>query len=107
MGKVSPDDQRALQRIIDRLPGVNRDCLAYLILHFKRIAAVEKNLMNEDSLARVFAPTIIGYSKSSTLGTAQLGENPKIIHCMFIMLHMQEAFWQNILENAKFPNINF
>ena len=86
--------------------GKDIDYLVCAIVEVPEVV-VEKNLMNEDSLARVFAPTIIGYSKSSTLGTAQLGENPKIIHCMFIMLHMQEAFWQNILENAKFPNINF
>lgn len=56
------DIQNDLYKTIDAMPQTNRDTLAFLILHFQRIAECREVLMPLDNIARVFGPTIVGYS---------------------------------------------
>ncbi|XP_065369861.1 rac GTPase-activating protein 1 [Calliphora vicina] len=56
------DIQKDLYKAVDAMPQTNRDTLAFLILHFQRIADCREVLMPLDNIARVFGPTIVGYS---------------------------------------------
>lgn len=60
-----PQDRKiALKRIINDLPQPNRDTLAYMMLHLQRVAKVPDCKMPASNLAKVFGPTLIGYSQT-------------------------------------------
>jgi Rac GTPase-activating protein 1 len=52
----------ALYTAIAELPQPNRDTLAYLIMHLQRVAEWDECKMPINNLAKVFGPTIVGYS---------------------------------------------
>lgn len=47
---------------ISQLPVANRDTIAFLMLHLQRVGESEACKMSLSNLAKVFGPTIIGYS---------------------------------------------
>jgi Rac GTPase-activating protein 1 len=47
---------------IAELPQPNRDTLAFLVMHLQRVAGWEDCKMPISNLAKVFGPTIVGYS---------------------------------------------
>lgn len=59
---VADERTRELYRAIEMLPQPNRDTLAYLIMHFQRISECPDVKMPLDNFAKIFGPTIIGYS---------------------------------------------
>lgn len=62
----SDDDEgtvsREVYRAIEMLPQPNRDTLAYLIMHFQRISECPEVKMPLTNFAKIFGPTIVGYS---------------------------------------------
>lgn len=62
----SDDEESAVNkevyRAVEKLPQANRDTLAYLIMHFQRIAECPEIKMPIDNFAKIFGPTIFGYS---------------------------------------------
>lgn len=56
------DIKKGLYKAVEAMPQTNRDTLAFLVLHFQRIAECREVLMPLDNIARVFGPTIVGYS---------------------------------------------
>ncbi|XP_053966931.1 rac GTPase-activating protein 1 [Anastrepha ludens] len=81
--------QRDLFKAIDVMPQANRDTLAFLILHFQRVAECREVLMPIDNIARVFGPTIVGYSSA----------DPDR-HAIFTEVYMQFTTMQNLLKIA-------
>ncbi|XP_067633543.1 rac GTPase-activating protein 1 [Eurosta solidaginis] len=79
--------QKDLFKAVDALPQANRDTLAFLILHFQRIAECREVLMPIDNIARVFGPTIVGYSSA----------DPDR-HAIFTEVYMQFTTMQNLLK---------
>ena len=66
MAILNDDDKDVIGSVL-ALPAPMRDTLAYLILHLQKVAKhSSKNKMPLENLARVLAPTIIGYSKLHT-----------------------------------------
>ncbi|XP_043270723.1 rac GTPase-activating protein 1-like [Venturia canescens] len=51
----------ALLTVISKLPRVNRDTLAYLILHLQQVSRSPECAMSVDKLARIFGPTLLAY----------------------------------------------
>lgn len=51
-----------LYRAVNNLPLANRDTLAFLMQHFLRVANATEVKMPASNIAKVFGPTIIGYS---------------------------------------------
>uniref|UniRef100_A0A1B0FDC2 Rac GTPase-activating protein 1 n=1 Tax=Glossina morsitans morsitans TaxID=37546 RepID=A0A1B0FDC2_GLOMM len=68
------DIVRHLTHAISRLPQPNRDTLAFLILHFQRVAESPEVSMPLKNLARVFAPTMFGNSSGDLEQGAILAE---------------------------------
>jgi len=56
------DVQNAVYSLIPDLPQPNRDTLSYVILHLQRVAEATDCKMPVTNLAKIFGPTIIGYS---------------------------------------------
>ncbi|KAF6776078.1 hypothetical protein AHF37_04498 [Paragonimus kellicotti] len=58
-------DENSLQQVVDvldSLPAPNRDTLSYLMLHLKTVSRTPVCQMGEENLAKVFGPTLVGYS---------------------------------------------
>lgn len=51
-----------LKATIIQLPTANRDTLAFLMQHFLRIANATEVKMPTSNIAKIFGPTIVGYS---------------------------------------------
>uniref|UniRef100_A0A4W4EV28 Si:ch1073-416j23.1 n=1 Tax=Electrophorus electricus TaxID=8005 RepID=A0A4W4EV28_ELEEL len=61
----STDDDRGvaeLKRAVTELPRANRDTLAFLVLHLQRVMNSPPCQMDQNNLARVFGPTIVGHA---------------------------------------------
>lgn len=56
------DADAALYQAISELPQPNRDTLAFLILHLQRVSSSPECKMPITNLAKVFGPTLVGYS---------------------------------------------
>uniref|UniRef100_A0A1A8QQK1 Rac GTPase-activating protein 1 n=1 Tax=Nothobranchius rachovii TaxID=451742 RepID=A0A1A8QQK1_9TELE len=65
--EVSDDDNSKAQmyQTISNLPQPNRDTLAFLVLHLKKVAESLETKMDISNLARVFGPTIVGHAVSN------------------------------------------
>ncbi|XP_055912260.1 rac GTPase-activating protein 1 [Eupeodes corollae] len=79
--------QRNLYNAINQMPHANRDTLAFLILHFQRIAECPEVRMPIENISRVFGPTIVGYSSP----------DPDQ-HAIFTEIHMQFSVMQNLMK---------
>uniref|UniRef100_A0A182QIL0 Rac GTPase-activating protein 1 n=1 Tax=Anopheles farauti TaxID=69004 RepID=A0A182QIL0_9DIPT len=94
----------ALQRVrqqlcglIERLPAPNRDTLAFLMLHFQRVAQSEAAKMPIDNLARVFAPTIVGYSRPDLDMNEMCAETYVQFSIVQAMLHIAGDYWSQFI----------
>ncbi|XP_005187443.1 rac GTPase-activating protein 1-like isoform X1 [Musca domestica] len=87
------DIQKDLYKAIDALPQPNRDTLAFLILHFQRIAECREVLMPLDNIARVFGPTIVGYSSPDPDQHAIFTEVYTQYTVMLQLLKIPRVFW--------------
>lgn len=56
------DADAALYQAISELPRPNRDTLAFLMLHLQRVSSSTECKMPISNLAKVFGPTLVGYS---------------------------------------------
>lgn len=56
------DADAALYQAISGLPQPNRDTLAFLMLHLQRVSSSAECKMPISNLAKVFGPTLVGYS---------------------------------------------
>ncbi|CAL8075310.1 unnamed protein product [Calicophoron daubneyi] len=48
--------------VLDALPEPNRDTLSFIMLHLKTVSRTPACQMGEENLAKVFGPTLVGYS---------------------------------------------
>lgn len=82
---------------IEKLPQANRDTLAYLILHFQRIAECPEVKMPLSNFAKIFAPTIIGYSASELEEYKMLAETQIQHSVMFSLLNIPMEYWTKFI----------
>lgn len=78
---VEKNDEELLTAAISELPIPNRDTLAYLCVHWQKVAENQSvNQMPLENLATCLGPTIVGYSskfgciQSNTRGNQQPAE---------------------------------
>jgi len=86
------------QAIAD-LPAANRDTLAYLILHFQRIIQCLDNKMTTQNLAKILAPTIVGYSSKDPEPIAVMAELGVTTKCMETLLNIDGDFWSGYVDS--------
>ncbi|XP_067932642.1 rac GTPase-activating protein 1-like isoform X2 [Watersipora subatra] len=86
---------RGVREAIKQLPSVNRDCIAFLILHLQR----PNTRMGIDNLAKVFGPTMVGYSVKAPEPAQMISETHPQQDVMTSLLEHSTEFWTNILRN--------
>uniref|UniRef100_A0A914ZC57 Rho-GAP domain-containing protein n=1 Tax=Panagrolaimus superbus TaxID=310955 RepID=A0A914ZC57_9BILA len=101
MQAIEANDEQQVITGVFELPAPNRDTLAYLILHLQKVAKFSSsNKMPIENLARVLAPTIIGYSKRFTVKMSE--EFTISCHQTMILhrlLNLPSQFWSQFIEN--------
>ncbi|XP_041778152.1 rac GTPase-activating protein 1 [Anopheles merus] len=100
-GATSPNGgqrmRQQLCQLIERLPAPNRDTLAFLMLHFQRVAQSEAAKMPIDNLARVFAPTIVGYTRADLDMNEMCAETYVQFSIVQAMLHISTDYWSQFI----------
>lgn len=95
-----PDEDQGsavMSQAIAQLPKVNRDTLAFLMLHLQKVMRSPQCQMDKSNLARVFGPTIVGHGMSEPTPTTIMRDvhiQPKVISRM---LSLPEAYWKRVL----------
>ncbi|XP_011486837.1 rac GTPase-activating protein 1 [Oryzias latipes] len=86
-----------LCQTVAELPKANRDTLAFLMLHLHKVMRSPQCQMDQNNLARVFGPTIVGHGMSEPSPSTIMRDTnvqPKVI-CR--LLSLPEDFWRRIL----------
>ncbi|CAJ1081273.1 rac GTPase-activating protein 1 isoform X1 [Xyrichtys novacula] len=86
-----------MYRAIAELPKANRDTLAFLMLHLYKVVRSPQCQMDQNNLARVFGPTIVGHGMSEPSPTTIMRDTntqPKVV-CR--LLSLPESYWKRIL----------
>lgn len=92
-GQVS----REVYRAVERLPQANRDTLAYLIMHFQRIAECPEVKMPLTNFAKIFGPTIVGYSCPDPDQNMMFAETQVQYAVMFALLTIPTEYWNRYI----------
>jgi Rac GTPase-activating protein 1 len=87
------DVNKDVYRAIDKLPQPNRDTLAYLILHFQRISECPDVKMPLTNFAKIFGPTIVGYSCADPDQHKMFAETQVQFSVMFSLLNVPTDYW--------------
>lgn len=91
---------REIYNAIDKLPIQNRDTLAFLIQHFQRVADSVEVKMPITNLAKVFGPTIVGYSSAEPDQHAMFTETVIQYNILDCLLNIPTDYW------GRFVNID-
>lgn len=103
---ISASEVREVARVppilygaIAKLPLPNRDTLAYIMLHLQKVAVSKDCKMPVGNLAKVFGPTIIGYSSQEPDPSVMLTETRQQAVVMEYLLSLPADFW------SKYVNV--
>ncbi|OCT63392.1 hypothetical protein XELAEV_18044488mg [Xenopus laevis] len=79
------------------LPAPNRDTLAFLILHLYRVMQSSECKMDKTNLARIFGPTLVGYSAPNPSPLMIMQDTPRQAKVMSLLLSIPGRFWNQFL----------
>lgn len=88
---------KAVYRAIERLPQPNRDTLAFLIMHFQRISECPEVKMPLTNFAKIFGPTIVGYSCPEPDQHMMFAETQIQFSVMFALLSIPTDYWNRFI----------
>ncbi|CAL1531747.1 unnamed protein product [Lymnaea stagnalis] len=86
-----------LCRLVNELPQANKDTLAFLVQHLQTVAATPTCKMPASNLAKVFGPTIVGYSCPEPEPMQIMTETQKQNQVMERLLEIPTDFWSDVL----------
>ncbi|XP_060629175.2 rac GTPase-activating protein 1-like [Anolis sagrei] len=95
-----PDDpsrNTALCNVVMKLPMTNRDTLAFLMLHLHRIIRSPECRMDQDNLARIFGPTLVGHSTPNPTPLTIMKDTPRQCQVVSSLLALPLKFWQQFV----------
>ncbi|XP_053089857.1 rac GTPase-activating protein 1 isoform X2 [Pangasianodon hypophthalmus] len=97
--ELADDDNSSAMMIqaIGELPQPNRETLAFLILHLQRVTQSPQCQMDQNNLARVFGPTIIGHGMSEPSPLTIMRDTntqPKVV---LRLLSFPADYWKSLL----------
>lgn len=92
------EDMKDLYRAVTSLPLANRDTLAFLMQHFLRVANASEVKMPASNIAKVFGPTIIGYSSADPDQHAIFTETMIQAAVMEKLLSIPNEYWSRFLQ---------
>ncbi|KAI4470036.1 rac gtpase-activating protein 1 [Holotrichia oblita] len=99
--KDEQDIQPAFYQIISELPQPNRDTLAYMILHLKKVALAKDCKMPASNLSKVFGPTIVGYSSSDPNEGNLLEETRQQVSVMERLINLPIDYWMSFVNGQQ------
>lgn len=82
---------------IKKLPQANRDTLAFLLQHFQRVAESTVVMMPITNIAKVFGPTIVGYSSANPDTYAIYTETVLQFTVLESLLNIPTDYWSQYL----------
>ncbi|XP_069957959.1 rac GTPase-activating protein 1 isoform X3 [Cherax quadricarinatus] len=98
------DSTAALYQAISELPQPNRDTLAWVITHLQRVAECPECKMPISNLAKVFGPTLVGYSVAEPDPSTMVMETRQQQQVMEKLLEISSDYWSTFI-NVTDENI--
>ncbi|XP_046391617.1 rac GTPase-activating protein 1-like [Ischnura elegans] len=93
----SEDSVALLYEAIAELPKPNRDTLAYIILHLQKVASCRECKMPAANLAKVFGPTVFGYS-GTDVSPAEMYNETRIQHLVIeALMRIPSEYWSSFI----------
>ncbi|CAG4955867.1 unnamed protein product [Colias eurytheme] len=89
---ASDDVTAAVVQAVSQLPQPNRDTLAFLALHLQRVAESPECEMGVENLAKVFAPTVVGYGMM-TQPAEMYSATVHMFNVMQVLLSLPGDYW--------------
>ncbi|CAL1288056.1 unnamed protein product [Larinioides sclopetarius] len=86
------------------LPQPNKETLAFLVLHLQRVADSPDCRMPLENLAKVFGPTIVGYSSADPSDSNLLAETRQQCQVMHRLLMLPTDSWGSFL-TVELPEV--
>ncbi|XP_031628586.1 rac GTPase-activating protein 1 [Contarinia nasturtii] len=88
---------RELFAAINQLPQANRDTLAFLVMHLQRVASCKAIKMPTENLAKIFGPTVVGYSSADPDQHAIFTETMIQKDVMLHLLEIPTDYWNRFI----------
>ncbi|XP_061383759.1 rac GTPase-activating protein 1 [Danaus plexippus] len=89
---AEPSDVTAqMVHAVSQLPQPNRDTLAFLVLHLQKVSESPDCEMGVDNLARMFAPSVVGYGL--TTAAQMYTATEKMFTVMQVLLNLPGDYW--------------
>ncbi|KAL6264775.1 hypothetical protein P5V15_004873 [Pogonomyrmex californicus] len=98
------DADAALYQAISELPQPNRDTLAFLMLHLQRVSSSAECKMPISNLAKVFGPTLVGYS-SQEPSLTMLNETKHQVAIVEGLLQISSDYWATYVNRTNSNDI--
>ncbi|XP_063609378.1 rac GTPase-activating protein 1-like isoform X2 [Penaeus indicus] len=95
----------ALYQAISELPQPNRDTLAWVMTHLQRVAECPECKMPASNLAKVFGPTLVGYSVPEPDPATMLTETRQQQMVMEKLLEISTDYWNTFI-NVTDENVH-
>lgn len=95
-----------LYSVINELPPSNRDTLAFLVKHLQLVGQTETCRMPIKNLAKVFGPTIVGFSHPEPEAKDILQETKLQAMVMEQLLLLPTDYWNSFLQSENFLDEN-
>lgn len=93
------DRMWATWQAVMQLPQPNRDTLAALVLHLQNVACHPETKMPISNLARVFGPTIVGFSANDMTAVPHLlAETEQQAQVMEALMSVPADYWAQLLD---------
>ncbi|XP_041925127.1 rac GTPase-activating protein 1 isoform X2 [Alosa sapidissima] len=101
--EIAEDDNSAAMmfQAIGELPAVNRETLAFLMLHLQRVMQSPLCQMDLNNLARVFGPTIVGHSMSEPSPMTIMRDTTTQPKVMARLLSFSAEYWKDLIRNER------
>lgn len=101
--KDNEDSNSAVYQAVSQLPRPNRDTLSYVVLHLQKVAESPDCKMPISNLAKVFGPTIVGFSIPDPPTMDMIAETKKQHLVMERLLTISSDYWNNFV---NYPDEN-
>lgn len=101
------DAEAALYQAISELPQPNRDTLAFLILHLQRISSTAECMMPISNLAKVFGPTLVGYSSQHPSRETMFSETKSQVAVSMVFKIIQVIFLISLVFKESYKSSSY
>uniref|UniRef100_A0A8C4Z635 Rac GTPase activating protein 1 n=1 Tax=Gadus morhua TaxID=8049 RepID=A0A8C4Z635_GADMO len=97
--EISDDDNSIAQmyQLISQLPQPNRDTLAFLAVHFQRVAQSVATRMDVSNLSRVLSPTLVGHAVANPEPMTILQDTKRQPKVVERLLALPLEYWSQFL----------